>query len=165
MSITIPKPDLLRFKVPGTLTVGLLIAQFIFFQYGSGPDPKCTLRVEKPHYSTSLHEIRRIEAIKLNMTVACNVPQKYTEVTSEIKKIDKNKEVTAHQFQIVRRVPKVKNPNIVVMQDLYIKCLKGVWDAYKGEAKGYVLLKNNQKYRVQGNSGNYIAVDCAVGAQ
>jgi len=159
------KPNLLKFKVPGVLTVGLLAAQFLLFQYGSSPEPKCTLKVEKPHYSTSLKEMRNIDAIKLNMTVTCNIPQKYTEVISGIQKIEKSKEVVVHQFQVVRRVPEIKYPNVVVIQDLYIKCFKGVWDAYKGEAKGYVLLESGQKYRVSGNSGKYKAANCAIGAQ
>jgi len=98
MPITIPKPILLMPKVPGVLVIGLLAAQFLLFQSGNGPDPKCTLRVEQPHYSTSLKENQNVDAIKLNITSTCNVPQSYTKVNASIQKIENNLEVTARTF-------------------------------------------------------------------
>jgi hypothetical protein len=116
MPLTIPKPILLLPKVPSLLVVGLLAAQFFFFQIGHSPEPKCTLNVERPHHSTSLKEKRNIDAIKLNMTVTCNVPQKYSEIASSIQKIENNREVLAHRFQVIRRVPEIKSSNLVVIE-------------------------------------------------
>jgi hypothetical protein len=165
MPLTIPKPILLLPKVPSVLVVGLLAAQFFFFQIGHGPEPKCTLNVERPHYSTSLKEKRNIDAIKLNMTVTCNVPQKYSEIASSIQKIENNREVLAHRFQAIRRVPEIKSSNLVVIEDLYKECLFGVWSTYKGEAKGYAMLESGKKYPLNGDSGKYMAADCSIGAQ
>ena len=99
------------------------------------------------------------------MTVTCNVPQKYSEIASSIQKIENNREVLAHRFQAIRRVPEVKFPNLVVIEDLYKECLLGVWDTYKGEAKGYAMLKSGKKYLLEGDSGKYMAADCSIGAQ
>jgi hypothetical protein len=165
MPITIPKPILLLPKVPSLLVVGLLAAQFFFFQIGHSPEPKCTLNVERPHHSTSLKEKRNIDAIKLNMTVTCNVPQKYSEIASSIQKIENNREVLAHKFQVIRRVPEIKSSNLVVIEDLYKECLFGVWSTYKGEAKGYAMLESGKKYPFEGDSGKYMAADCSIGAQ
>ena len=165
MPITIPKPILLLPKVPSVLVVGLLAAQFFFFQIGHSPEPKCTLNVERPHHSTSLKEKRNIDAIKLNMTVTCNVPQKYSEIASSIQKIENNREVLAHRFQVIRRVPEIKSSNLVVIEDLYKECLFGVWSTYKGEAKGYAMLESGKKYPLEGDSGKYMAADCSIGAQ
>jgi len=165
MPITLPKPTLLMPKVPSLLVVGLLAAQFLILQVAHSPEPKCTLNVERPHHSTSLKEIKNIGAIKLNITVSCNVPQKYSEITSSIQKIKNNREVLAHRFQVIRRVPEVKFPNLVVIQDLYKECLFGVWDTYKGAAKGYAMLESGKKYPLKGDSGKYIAADCSIGAQ
>jgi len=165
MPITIPKPNLLIPKVPSVLVAGLLVAQFLFFQVGHGPEPKCTLNVERPHYSTSLKEKKNIDAIKLNMTVTCSVPQKYSEIASSIQKIDNNRETLAHRFQVIRRVPEIKSSNLVVIQDLYTECLFGVWSTYKGEAKGFAMLESGKKYPLEGDSGKYMAVDCSIGAQ
>ena len=165
MPITIPKPILLLPKVPSVLVVGLLAAQFFFFQIGHSPEPKCTLNVERPHHSTSLKEKRNIDAIKLNMTVTCNVPQKYSEIASSIQKIENNREVLAHRFQVIRRVPEIKSSNLVVIEDLYKECLFGVWSTYKGEAKGFAMLESDRKYPFEGDSGKYMAADCSIGAQ
>ena len=165
MPITIPKPNLLIPKVPSVLVAGLLVAQFLFFQVGHGPEPQCTLNVERPHYSTSLKEKKNIDAIKLNMTVTCSVPQKYSEITSSIQKIESNREALAHRFQVIRRVPEIKSSNLVVIQDLYKECLFGVWSTYKGEAKGYAMLESGKKYPLKGDSGKYMAADCSIGAQ
>ena len=165
MPITIPKPILLLPKVPSVLVVGLLAAQFFFFQIGHSPEPKCTLNVERPHHSTSLKEKRKIDAIKLNMTVTCNVPQKYSEIASSIQKIENNREVLAHRFQVIRRVPEIKSSNLVVIEDLYKECLFGVWSTYKGEAKGYAMLESGKKFPLEGDSGKYMAADCSIGAQ
>lgn len=62
-------------KVPGLLVIGLLAAQFLLFQSGNGPEPKCTVNVEPPHHSTNLKESQNVDAIKLNMTSTCNVLQ------------------------------------------------------------------------------------------
>ena len=165
MPLTIPKPILLLPKVPSLLVVGLLAVQFFFFQIGHSPEPKCTLNVERPHHSTSLKEKRNIDAIKLNMTVTCNVPQKYSEIASSIQKIENNREVLAHRFQVIRRVPEIKSSNLVVIEDLYKECLFGVWSTYKGEAKGYAMLESGKKYPLNGDSGKYMAADCSIGAQ
>ena len=165
MPLTIPKPILLLPKVPSVLVVGLLAAQFFLFQIGHSPEPKCTLNVERPHHSTSLKEKRNIDAIKLNMTVTCNVPQKYSEIASSIQKIENNREVLAHRFQVIRRVPEIKSSNLVVIEDLYKECLFGVWSTYKGEAKGYAMLESGKKYPLEGDSGKYMAADCSIGAQ
>jgi hypothetical protein len=50
------------------------------------------------------------------MTVTCNVPQKYSEIASSIQKIENNREVLAHRFQVIRRVPEIKSSNLVVIE-------------------------------------------------
>ena len=98
MPITIPKPILILPKVPSLVVVGLLAAQFLLFGTGDSVEPKFTLRVEQPHYSTSLKERQNVDAIKLNITSTCNVPQSYTRVNASIQKIENNREVTARTF-------------------------------------------------------------------
>jgi len=99
------------------------------------------------------------------MTVTCNVPQKYSEIASSIQKIENNREVLAHRFQVIRRVPEIKSSNLVVIEDLYKECLFGVWSTYKGEAKGYAMLESGKKHPFEGDSGKYMAADCSIGAQ
>ena len=58
-----------------------------------------------------------------------------------------------------------KSPETAVFKNIFINCVPGVEVTYKGFAMGYVLLKNGEKIKVAGTSGNYDATDCAIGAQ
>ena len=165
MPITIPKPILLMPKFPSFAVVILLAAQFLLLQIGDSPEPKCTLKVERPHYSTSLKETKGIDAVKLNLTTECNVPQKYTELNSSIQKIERNRQVTAYTFVLVRRKPSEKSSNIAEFRDLFALCKPGKSVSYSGLAKGYVYLENGDKYPVEGDSGKFEAAGCAIGAQ
>jgi hypothetical protein len=163
--ITIPKSILLTPKVPSIAVVGLLLAELLISQSFHNPEPYCTLNVERPHYSTSLKETKGIDAIKLNLTTTCNVPQKYTELTSSIQKIDSNRQVAAYAFVVARRKPSGKSPKIAEFKDLFALCRLSKSVLYSGLATGFVYLENGDKYPVNGNSGKFVAVDCSIGAQ
>lgn len=152
-------------KVPSVVVVGLLAAQFLLLQIGNGPETQCILKVERPHYSTSLNKTQNINAIKLNMTSTCNVPQKYTEISANIQKIQNNQEVTAFRFEGERRGAMTGAPNIAAFKNLYVACVKGISVPYRGVARGYVYLENGQKYSVKGDSGKFVAAECLIGAE
>jgi hypothetical protein len=98
MPITIPKSILLTPKVPSIAVVGLMLAQFVVFNIVNSPEPTCTLRVERPHHSTSIKETQNFDAIKLNITSKCSAPQEYTRITARIQKLENNREVTVSTF-------------------------------------------------------------------
>ena len=165
MPITIPKSVLLSPKVPSIAVVGLLAAQLLILQNIGGTEPKCTLKVERPHYSTSLSEDQNIDAIKLNITSTCNVSQKYTQLNASIHQIQNNREVTAYSFVNERRNSTIKLPNVASFKELYGQCLKGISASYRGTAKGFVYLENGKKLAVKGDSGKFVAAGCLIGAQ
>ena len=165
MPLTIPKSILVPPKVPSIAVVGLLAVQFFILQNIEGTEPKCTLNVERPHYSTSLSEDKNIDAVKLNITATCNVTQKYTRLSASIQKIQNNREVTAYSFVKESRNSTVKSPNVASFKNLYAPCVKGVSTSYRGIAQGYVYLKNGEKMAVKGDSGKFVAEDCLIGAQ
>lgn len=165
MPITIPKPILLLPKVPSVVVVGLLAAQFLIFHNGEDPESKCTLKVEQPHYSTSLKESQNVDAIKLNITSTCNVPQSYTKVNASIQKIENNREVTVRTFLSRTAGSSPKFSKTAVFRNIFATCAHGIKIAYRGTAEGYVLLKNGQKIAVSGSSGKYEAANCSIGAE
>jgi hypothetical protein len=165
MPLTIPKSVLLSPKVPSLAVVGLLAAQFLILQNIGGAEPKCTLKVDRPHYSTSLSEDQDIDAIKLNITSTCNVSQKYTQLNASIQKIQDNREITAYSFVNERRNSTAKSPNVASFKELYGRCLKGASASYRGTAQGYVYLENGTKLAVKGDSGKFVAAGCLIGAQ
>jgi hypothetical protein len=165
MPISIPKSILLPPKVPGLAVMGLLAAQFIILQNFGGTEPKCTLNVERPHYSTSLSEVKNIDAIKLNITSTCNVSQKSTQISASIQKIENNREITAYSFVNESRKSTAKSPNVASFKNLYAPCLKGVSTSYRGIAQGYVYLENGKTLVVEGDSGKFVAEECLIGGQ
>ena len=165
MPLTIPKSVLLSPKVPSIAVVGLLAAQFLILQNIGEAEPKCALKVERPHYSTSLSEDQNIDAIKLNITSTCNVSQKYTQLNASIQKIQDNREITAYSFVNERRNSTAKSPNVASFKGLYGRCLKGASASYRGTAQGYVYLENGKKLAVKGDSGKFVAAGCLIGAQ
>jgi hypothetical protein len=165
MSITFPKPKLWGPKIPGVLVAGLLAAQFALFGGHSGPEPKCVLKVDQPHYSTHLAEFMNADAIKLNMVTTCNVPQAFTKLDSKILKISNNREVTAYKFLPVVVSPNSRNPLRAEIKNLYAPCNYGVEVAYKGEASGYVKLQSGEKITVSGSSEKYVLAPCSIRTQ
>ena len=165
MSITFPKPKLLGPKIPSLVVAGLLAAQFLLFGGSHSPDPKCTLTVERPHHSTYLKEFKNIDAIKLNISSSCNVPQLFTEITSRIQKIANNRELTGHNFRVARVSSDSKNSHNVFFKDLFVDCKFGRSVQYLGIAEGYVQLRNGQKYPVSGSSSKFVAVPCEISAK
>jgi hypothetical protein len=165
MAFTIPKPNLLIPKVPSIAVVGLLAAQFLILQSIGGTEPKCTLNVERPHYSTSLSEDQNIDAIKLNITSTCNVSQNYTQLSASLQKIQNNREITAYSFVNEIRNSTSKSPTVASFKNLFAPCLKGVSTSYRGIARGFVYLENGKKLAVEGDSGKFVAAGCLVGAQ
>lgn len=165
MPITFPKSLLLAPKIPSLAVVGLLAAQFLILQGIGETEPKCTLKVERPHYSTSLSEDQDIDAIKLNITSTCNVSQKYTQLNASIQKIENDREITAYSFANERRNSTAKSPNVASFKELYGQCLKGVSASYRGTAQGHVFLENGKRLAVKGDSGKFVAAGCLIGAQ
>ncbi|MBC7463515.1 MAG: hypothetical protein H7227_04550 [Actinobacteria bacterium] len=165
MPLTIPRPFPLQPRIPSLFVIGLLAAQYLVFGLGNSPEPKCSINIERPHYSSYLYEYKKIDAIKLNITTKCNVPQRYTEITSSIQKIENNRQATAHKFESDRRYSKTKSPHVVIFEELYATCVKGSNVAYSGEAKGYIHLKHGQDYPIQGSSGKFVAVSCKIVAK
>lgn len=156
------KSVLLQPRIPTLFVVGLMVAQYLIFGSGNSPEPKCTLKVQQPHYSTYLKEYRNIDAIKLNITSTCNLPQNYTEISSSIQKIVNSRQITAHNFKLERRDSSTKSPNTVVFHELYVACVMGSKVAYRGDATGYVYLRDGRKIKVLNSSKKFMAVACSI---
>ena len=165
MSITLPRPNLLKPKIPSLFVIGLLASQYILFGTGSNSEPNCTLKVERPHLSTYLREYKNIDAVKLNITSECNVPQKRTDLNASIQTIYNNKQISAYSFDKVSAFPKGKNENRAIFDGLFATCIRGNPIMYLGSASGKVYLKSGQIYPVNGVSDLFIAVPCRISAK
>jgi hypothetical protein len=165
MPITIPKSILLTPKVPSIAVVGLMLAQFVVLNIGNNPEPVCTLKVERPHDSTSMKELQDLDAIKLNITSECTAPQKFTRVTARIQKLSNDREVTVSNFVARIADPMSKSRRTAEYRNLFALCQFGIHTAYKGFAKGFVILESGKKIKVSGDSGKYEVAECSISAQ
>lgn len=165
MPITFPKSILLTPKVPSIAVVGLMLAQFVVLTIVNSPEPTCTLKVERPHHSTSIKERQGIDAIKLNITSECTAPQEYTVITAQIQMLESNREKTASNFISRKAAASSKSSGRAVFKNLFTECKFGVESSYRGYAKGYVRLESGKEIRVEGNSGKYEVANCSIGAQ
>ena len=165
MPITIPKSILLTPKVPSIAVVGLMLAQFVVFNIVNSPEPTCTLKVERPHHSTSIKERQGFDTINLNITSKCSAPQEYTRITARIQKLENNREVTVSTFLSRSATSKAKVPTEATFKNLFAKCKFGVESSYRGSAEGFVILKGGKEVRVSGNSGKYEPENCSIGAE
>ncbi len=165
MSLTIPKPFRTLPKVPSVAVFGLLALQYAWMTATTEPNVHCDLIVERPHVSTHLAEKLGINAIKLNVTSKCNVPQHFTEVEAWIELEDSNAKTVAHNFGSVR-ANALRNSNTEArFENLYVECRKNVLSNYKGFAKGFVILASGKKIPVHDDSSKFLDTNCRMGAK
>ena len=165
MSFTLPKPNLLKPKIPGVVAIGLLAAQFLLFGTGSNSEPKCDLTIERPHLSTYLKEYKNIEALKINVISKCNVPQKRTDLVARIETISDNSQKVAYTFKATSAFPNNKSPNRATFENLFVECFSVRPTLYLAKASGQVYLRDGKVIPVNGSSDKFIAVPCQIKAK
>jgi hypothetical protein len=165
LSKIIPKALFTTPKIPSIAVVGLMVVEYAILSNVIAPEPKCTLNVERPHYSTYLKETRNIDAIKLNITSECNVPQDYTEVESSIRKLENGRQVVVYAPGLERRESLKSDPKKAEFRDLFALCRLGKSMSYVGSARGLVYLKGGGTFPVKDDSGIFRAANCGIGAQ
>ena len=165
MSITFPKPNLLKPKIPGVVAIGLLAAQFLLFGSSSSSESKCDLNIENPHTSTYLKEYKNIEAIKINILSKCNSPQKRTDLIAQIETISNNMQLVAYTFKAASALPDQKNLTEATFKNLFVECSTAKPKMYLAKASGHVYLRNGKTVPVSGSSPKFVAIPCRISAK
>lgn len=142
-----------------------MVAQLVVINIVNNPEPTCSLKVERPHHSTSMKEKQDLDAIKLNISSECTAPQKFTRVTARIQKLSNNREVTISKFVARIADPLPNSRKKAEFRNLFSLCRFGIETAYKGFANGYVILESGKRINVSGDSGKYEVAKCSIGAQ
>lgn len=153
------KPSLKIPKVPGWFFIAALIAQNLIMNAGKPIEPICTLKLNWPHYSTSLGK-NGVNAIKLNIDSECNLPQKYSELTSIIEKYESGSLKIFYQSRITRVTPLKKTPRLAEFRDFWGKCENNSLDSYRGRAEGRVQLEDGRLIAVTGTTGIFRPIRC-----
>lgn len=164
MKTKYPKPVLKPF-VPNIIGIGILTAQVIVMVIGNVNEPSCKIELEKPHYSTSMSRELGIDAIKLNITSECTVPQTHTSLSGNIYMTHNGQERTVFKFENESRKSDPKNPNVVRFLNLFEMCKKGTSVSYRSDAIGFAYLENGKSIPLNDNSGSPFPQNCKIGAQ
>lgn len=162
MTISVPrptKPSLRIPKVSGWFLIAALIAQNLIMNTGKPVEPICTLKLDWPHYSTSLGK-NGINAIKLNIDSECNLPQRYSELTSIIEKYESGTVRIFYQSRSTKVTPPKQSPRIAEFRDFWSKCEENSLGSYRGRAEGRVQLEDGRLIAVTGTTGIFRPIRC-----
>ena len=168
MTITIPRPiikPIIKPFVPNIIGVGILAAQLFAMAVGNGNEPHCKLIVEIPHHSTSMKRDLNVDAIKLNVTSECSVPQTETTLSGHIYMMKNGQEITAHSFRNISRKSDPKNSLKVRFLNLYARCVYAEPVTYRGDASGFAYLENGSRVPLNGDSKISLPEACVIQAQ
>lgn len=168
MTITIPKPtkpSLKIPKVPGWFFIAALAIQFVVLNANKEEVPVCSLVVHSPHYSTYNFRVSKIDTVKVNITSKCNVPQKFTVITTNIWDSSGKQKIRVKTFSNVRALADNSDPTTALYKNLFTACTKGVAAQYTGTAEGEVTLASGLVLAVHGETAKINSIDCKIGAK
>ncbi len=165
MSITFPGKEILKFKVPGVLALGVIVGQLFMMGSQSSTVPHCELTVERPHNSSSIYKHRKIKAIKLNVTSECDHPQRFTIIHADLQTITQDGQTTAHDFGFITAQASKRDPKKAYFLNLFVACKSEGTALYLGQASGDVQFNNGVKVAVKGNSMKFLPEQCTLGAK
>lgn len=157
-------PTIIKSVTPPWVLAAIVATQIVLNVVSISPKPECMLEVEYPHYSRSMERDMGIDAIKLNITSECNVPQAYTEVTAIIKSKINGVEKT-YEFAKTREPADIKNPKTAYFKRLFKFCAKGLSAEYIGSARGIVHLRDGRDIGVSDENMNYFPQNCRIAAK
>lgn len=163
MSTSTPIPVLP--KVPGAAVIGLLLLQFAITNVTSSHGPQCSLKIQKPHKSTHAAEFQGRDIVKLKVTSECNQTQDHTQIDVTILEERANKLKAVAHFSKEIALADATNQRIANFEQITAPCEPGKNVSYVGKAKGFAYLKDGQKIKVKGDSGNSFPVPCMIKAQ
>lgn len=148
-------------KVPGLLAVNLLVAQYLFLSNNADPEVICRLNVHQPHYSTSLNEFRRIDAVKINMESICSKPQQFTYLNVVLHVRDLSGDIQTRVFSPFRRVPSDPQQLKVIIRNVFIECNASVRKDYRVQVFGHALLMSGKKINLYYDQNKFTRVKCS----
>jgi hypothetical protein len=165
MSITLPKPDkliptIIKSRVPGWVLVAAVVAQFAINQATQPHEPSCELIYEYPHYSTSLQESFKQDAIKFNITSKCTENQTYTELIVTISKVSKGGQEIQFKSNLVQQDASKKDPTQAYFLEFWVPCKRGNFMNYISNAHGNVLLQSGRRVSVSNSIDKPLAILC-----
>lgn len=144
---------------PWVLAV-VIAAQFAFAQVGSSPEPSCSLKFERIHYSTSVKRDRGVDAVKLNIKSICTIPQRHTDLTARMYLLKDGESRQIYESLLTRVTANPHRPKEAEFLEFWFPCKKGDVLQIRGTADGVTKLANSKTVPVSDFSGKFSPVLC-----
>ena len=165
MSLSQPISKILKLKLPAVLTVALVAGQYLVFGQNSEKDPRCGVKVDKPHHSTYLKEFADLDAIKVNVTVTCTVNQEFAIIDVQLMTKINNSPEREVTFKRVKGFPSSQDRKITRYQNIFIPCKYGKQAMYLSRIVGEVHLAQGGTKGISGDSGKIQSANCQLIAE
>jgi hypothetical protein len=140
--------------------VAAVVAQFAINQATQPHEPSCELIYEYPHYSTSLQEAFKQDAIKFNITSKCTENQTHTELIVTISTVSKGGQENQFRSNLVQQDASKKDRTQAHFLEFWVPCKRGNFMNYISNARGYVLLQSGKRVSVSNSIDKPLAILC-----
>lgn len=147
------------------MTVALVAGQYLVFGQNSEKDPRCGVKVEKPHHSTYLKEFANLDAIKVNVTVTCTVNQEFAVIDVQLMTKINNSPAREISFNRLKGFPLSQDRKITRYEDIFVPCKYGKQAMYLSHIVGKVHFAQGGTKDISGDSGEFKSANCRIIAQ
>jgi hypothetical protein len=163
MSILKPRPIiplLIKPIVPAWVLVAVIATQIVIMNVGDRNEATCELLFQRPHYSTSLQEKVKIDAVKLNITSSCTANQLHTDLVATISSISGGEIKILNKSGVIRQDASKDDPTRAHFLEFWAPCKRGGVVKYIGNAYGEVTLRSGEVVPVSDSMDKSLAVLC-----
>lgn len=158
---TLPKfPLIVKPVVPVWVLAAVIEVQIVVVNATKPNEPSCELIIQKPHFSTSLMENSKTDAVKLNITSSCTENQVHTDLIATISTVSSGVQKVVFRSSVIRRDSSKEDQTKAHFLEFWVPCKRGTVSNYIGGAKGEVLLQSGKSVPISGSLKKSLAVLC-----
>jgi hypothetical protein len=163
MSLPKPRPlipILIKPVVPAWVLIAVIATQVVIMNVGNRNETSCELLFQRPHYSTSLQEKVKIDAVKLNITSSCTENQLHTDLVATISSTSGSELKILNKSGVIRQDASREDPTKAHFLEFWAPCKRGGVVNYIGNAYGEVTLRSGKVVPVSNSMDKSLAVLC-----
>ena len=153
-------PRLVQAKVPVWIIAAVVAVDIVVVQVGHTNDPSCELIYHSPHYSTSVQESLRQDAIKFNISSSCTEKQTYTELKVTISSISNPTQTVLLNSPLIQQDASKKDRTQAHFLEFWVPCKRGKYVRYLSNAHGSVVLESGKRISVSKSIDKPLAILC-----
>ena len=146
--------------VPVWVLAAVIAVQIVVGNATKPNEPSCELLFQRIHYSTSLQERVKVDAVKLNITSSCTESQLHTDLTASISSFSGSETKILSKSGVIRQDANRDDPTKAHFLEFWAPCKRGAVTNYLGDAFGEVTLRSGKVIPVSKTMVKFLAVLC-----